>query len=131
MPQNLVDLEAQRSQILQQITELGDLRRGSITAITARCGKPNCHCHQPHHPGHGPNFRLTRKVRGKTVSESFPSPAAFRKAEREVAAFHRFQDLAQRFVEVNERICQLRPVEAEEAEGRQAEKKRRQPSSKR
>ncbi len=129
MPEILADLKAQRAQILQQIAQLGDLRRGSITAITARCGKANCHCHQPRHPGHGPNFRLTRKVQGKTVSETFPTSTALRKAQREVAEFHRFQRLAQRFVEVNEKICHLRPVEAEALQHREEEKKRRRPSS--
>lgn len=130
MPHTLDELERQRAGILQQIAELGDLRRGSITAITARCGKPNCHCHLPHHPGHGPNFRLTRKVRGKTVSETFPNPAALRKAQREVTEFHKFQQLAQAFVEVNEKLCRLRPVaEAAEGDRRGEEKKRPQPSS--
>jgi len=94
-----------------QILELGDFRSGSITAINGRCGKPNCHCHQPNQPGHGPNFRLTRKVDGKTVSESFSSAAELRKAQREVETFHRFRQLSQELLEVNETICQSRPVE--------------------
>jgi hypothetical protein len=36
-----------------------------------------------------------------------------RKAEREVAEFRNFQRLSQEFVEVNFRICRLRPVEEE------------------
>jgi hypothetical protein len=94
-----------------QILELGDFRGGSITAIGGRCGKPNCRCHQPDQPGHGPNFRLTRKVNGKTVSESFASAADLRKAQREVETFHRFRQLSQELLEVNETICQARPVE--------------------
>lgn len=101
---------------------LGDLRTGSITAIRGRCGKPHCHCHRPKDPGHGPNYRLTRKVRGKTVSESFPSSAALRKAQREVAEFHRFRQLGQAFLEVNETICRRRPLE--EQNGSAQEKKR-------
>ena len=108
---SLEALEQQRSAILMQILELGDLRSGSITAIHGRCGKPTCHCHQPNHPGHGPNFRLTRKINGKTVSESFSSAAELRKAQREVAAFHRFRQLSQDLLAVNERICRARPVE--------------------
>jgi hypothetical protein len=54
-----------------QIRELGDFRSGSITAMSGRCGKPNCRCHRPNQPGQGPNFCLTRKVEGKTVSETF------------------------------------------------------------
>ena len=126
LPESLAALEQQRSRILTQILELGDFRSGSITAISGRCGKPNCRCHQPHQPGHGPNFRLTRKINGKTVSQSFPSASELRKAQREVEAFHRFRQLSQELLEVNERICRARPVvETLSPE----EKKRRKPSN--
>ena len=111
MPDSLTALEQKRSDILSQILELGDFRSGSITAINGRCGKPNCHCHRPNQPGHGPNFRLTRKISGKTVSESFSSAAELRKTQREVEAFHRFRQLSQELLEVNERICRARPVQ--------------------
>ena len=107
----LSTLEQQRADILMQILQLGDFRSGSITAIKGRCGKPTCHCHQPGQPGHGPNFRLTRKVNGKTISESFSSPTELRKAQREVQAFHRFRQLSQDLLEINERICRARPIE--------------------
>lgn len=128
MPESLSTLEQQRSSILTQIIELGDLRSGSITAINGRCGKPNCHCHQPGQPGHGPNFRLTRKIDGKTVSESFSSAAELRKAQREVDAFHRFRQLSQELLDVNEKICRARPVSDTLAP---EEKKRRKRSSRR
>jgi hypothetical protein len=110
VPDVLATLEQQRSSILEQILELGDFRSGSITAIQGRCGKPNCHCHQPNQPGHGPNFRLTRKVKGKTLSESFSSAVELLKAQHEVEAFHRFRQLSQQLLEVNEKICRARPV---------------------
>lgn len=110
MPDPLAALEQQRSSILMQILELGDFRSGSITAINGRCGKPNCRCHQPGQLGHGPNFRLTRKINSKSVSETFSSDVELRKAQREVAAFHRFRLLSQELLEVNEKICQARPV---------------------
>jgi len=97
--------------LLEEIRFLGDARPGSITATRGRCGNPRCHCHQPGDPGHGPNFRLTFKRGGKTVTESFPTEAARRKAEREIAAFRRWQQLSREFVEVNTEICQRRPVE--------------------
>ena len=111
MPESLADLEQCRASILSQILQLGDFRSGSITTIKGRCGKPNCHCHQPDQPGHGPNIRLTRKENGKTVSESFSSAAELRKVQREVEAFHRFRQLSQELLEANERICRARPVE--------------------
>ena len=81
MPESLAMLEQQRRAILSEILDLGDFRSGSITAISGRCGKPNCHCHRPGQPSHGPNYRLTRKVNGKTVSETFASPAEQRNVQ--------------------------------------------------
>ena len=126
LPDSLVALEQQRSSILMQILELGDFRSGSITAINGRCGKPNCHCHQPNQPGHGPNFRLTRKINGKSVSETFSSPVELRRAQREVGAFHRFRLLSQELLEINEKICRARPVADTLSP---EEKKRRKPST--
>ena len=111
MSEPLAALEQQRSSILTQILHMGDFRSGSITTISGRCGKPNCRCHLPNQPGHGPNFRLTRKVDGKTVSETFSTAAELRKAQREVEAYHRFRQLSQELLEVNERICRARPRE--------------------
>jgi hypothetical protein len=111
MPNSLPQLEAQRSDLFRQLAALGDFRRGSITTTSGRCGKPTCHCAQRNDPGHGPNFRLTRKIQGKTVTETFAAPAALRKAQQEVANFHLFQELCGQIVEVSERICAARPVE--------------------
>ena len=44
MPNDLANLETQRSKLLEEFLDLGDLRPGSITAVTRRCGKPSCHC---------------------------------------------------------------------------------------
>jgi len=128
MPDSLTELEHRRAAIAQQIAQLGDLRPGSITGTSGRCGKPSCRCHQPGQPVHGPNLRLTFKADGKTISESLPNPAAVRKAEREVAEFRNFQQLSHEFVEMNARICHLRPVEEEAPSAK--EKKRRKRSAK-
>ncbi|HXX22836.1 MAG TPA: DUF6788 family protein [Terriglobia bacterium] len=129
MPLSLPDLTQRREWVAQQVAQLGDLRPGCVTGTSGRCGKPGCRCHQPGEPPHGPNFRLTDKAEGKTISESLPTPAALRKAEREVAEFRRFQELSREFVETNTAICRLRPV-AEETPSAQ-EKKRRKRSGRR
>ena len=124
MPDSLPDLEADRAKLFHQMQTLGDFRTGSISAVIRRCGKPTCHCAQPHDPGHDPQFRLTRKADAKTVTESFSTPAAFRKAQREVAEFHRFQTLTADLITVNEKICRLRPTEPEQGDWTPQEKKR-------
>src|SRR5208283_4228550 len=127
MSEPLSALEKDRSAVLRQISHLSDLRPGSIVEVMGRCSKPNCHCAQPGDPGHGPHFRLTRKVKGKTVAQTLSSPAALRKAQREVAEFRKFQQLSAQLVEVNEALCQQRPLE-EEGPLSPAEKKRQMQS---
>jgi hypothetical protein len=123
MPDSLEALEARRSKLLEEFLSLGDLRPGSITAVTRRCGKPSCHCAKRNDPGHDPQFRLTRRVAGKTVTESFPNPTALRKAQQEVDEYHRFQKLSQDLVAINEKICPLRSVEQERSGWTDQEKK--------
>ena len=111
MPQSVDDLEKEREQLINKLSCLQDLRPGCITGIIRRCGKPTCHCAQPGDPGHGPTLRLTYKTEGKTISEYLPTPAAVSKAEREIGEFRRYQQISREFVEVNEKLCRLRPVQ--------------------
>src|SRR6266567_4150816 len=124
MPNSLLELEAERSKVLRQLTTLGDLRTGSICAVPRRCGKPTCHCAKPNDPGHDPQIRLTRKVDGRTVAESFPSPSAWRKAQGEIDEYHRFQKLSAELIAINEKICMQRPLESESDAWTPEEKKR-------
>ncbi len=128
MSESLAELETRRVAIQSQFMELGDMRSGSITGTSGRCGNPRCHCHRSGGPRHGPYYRLTCKVEGKTITEAFTSPAELAKAQREVAEYHRFRDLGRRLLQVNEAICRLRPVEKPTLSSE--EKKRRKPSAK-
>jgi len=121
---SLAALEADRSKLLEQFLHLGDLRPGSMTAVVRRCGKPTCHCAKPDDPGHDPQIRLTRRVAGKTVTETFPNPPALRKAQQEIAEFHRFQELGEELVNINQKICELRPVELQRGGWTEQGKKR-------
>jgi len=123
MPQSLAELEATRTKLLRQFLTLADFRPGTVSARPRRCGKPKCRCAQPNSDGH-PQFRLLRKVKGKSVAESFPTPAALRKAAQEVSEYHRFRELIARLTAVNEQICSLRPAEPDETGWTEAEKKR-------
>jgi hypothetical protein len=124
MPESLPDLEAERAALLEQFLSLSDFRPGSITASVRRCGKPTCHCAKPNDPGHDPQFRMSRKVNGKTVNESFATPAALRKAQQEVAEFQRWQQLGQQLLAINQKICALRPV-AQKGSGWTPQEKKR------
>ena len=126
MSESLKALERKRAEVLQQMASLGDLRPGSLTTTQGKCGKAECCCKQPDHPGHGPHWRITYKVEGKTKSESLYEEAAIKKAEREIDEFRRFQQLSREFVDLSTRMCRARPAEAAEPQ----EKKRPTRSSK-
>lgn len=111
MPPSVNELEQERAKLITVMSRLHDLRPGCISGIVRRCGKPTCHCAQPGDPGHGPTLRLTYKSEGKTISEALPSPAAVRKAEREIGEFRKYQQISRNFIDVSEKICRLRPVE--------------------
>jgi len=66
---SLPELEAERDRLYAQLSAVGDFRRGSVSENYRKCGKPNCGCAQPDHPGHGPR-RLRRRDRQNVVDVS-------------------------------------------------------------
>ena len=104
---SLAELEGQRERLKLQLTELGDLRPGSLVERYRKCGKPNCHCAEPGQPGHGPSWSLTHDAKGKTVTRIIP--AGFVPQTREqIAEYQRLRSLTRNLVEVSERICDAR-----------------------
>src|ERR1700730_15023667 len=104
---SLSELEAQRERLKLQLSDLGDLRPGSLVERYRKCGKPNCHCAQPDEPGHGPSWSLTHDVKGKTTTKIIPK--AFVPQTREhTGEYQRLRHLTSDLVEVNEKICEAR-----------------------
>jgi hypothetical protein len=105
----LAGLEAERARLYAELSGVGDFRRGTLSAVFRKCGKPNCRCAQPGERGHGPQWNLTRWAGGKTVT-THPRPGPeLDKAEREAAQWERFRSLTGQIAEVNEAICDARP----------------------
>ena len=112
MEPSLAEIEQERRRLYQELAALDDFRRGSLTANYRGCGKPNCACADPAHPGHGPRYLLTMSQSGKTQAQQVAEGPELEKTRREVANYKRFRGLVQEIVEVNERICEARPVAA-------------------
>lgn len=104
-------LEAERGRLYQELSHIGHFRRGSINATYRRCGKPNCACTKPDHPGHGPRYLLTSKVSGKTCATEIRPGPVLEKVKQEVANHQKFKELIQDIIEVNEKICKIKDVE--------------------
>jgi len=109
---SLPELEAERDRLYAQLSTVGDFRRGSVSENYRKCGKPNCACAAPGHPGHGPQWNLTRRIGGKTVNVHLKPGPELDKARREVAEHQRFADLVEEVSAVSEAICAARPVTA-------------------
>ena len=109
-PDELAELERRRAELYAQLGLVGDFRRGSLNESFRKCGKPNCACAAPGHPGHGPQWNLTRKAEGRTRTVHLRPGPELEKARREVAEYERFRDLVGQITEVNEAICFARPA---------------------
>ena len=107
---DLAGLEAERARLYAELSGVGDFRRGTLSAVFRKCGKPNCRCAQPGQRGHGPQWNWARWAGGKTVT-THPRPGPeLDKAQREAAQWERFRSLAGQIEAVNEAICDARPA---------------------
>jgi hypothetical protein len=113
MPETIERLETRRTALLDRLAQTGDMRRGSITEVFRPCGKPTCCCAGADHPGHGPYYAFTTKVGGKTRTVQLRRGARLEKLEREVETYRQFRATSEEVVQVNEALCDLRPVPAQ------------------
>ncbi len=116
-PGELPELERRRAELYRELSRVGDFRPGSLNEVRRKCGKPNCACAAPGHPGHGPQYNLSRWAGGRTRTRHLRPGPELDKARRETAAYQRFRDLVGQVTEVNEAICDTRPVTPGEAGG--------------
>jgi hypothetical protein len=107
---SLPELEAERDRLYAQLSAVGDFRRGSVSEIYRRGGKPNCACAQPGHPGHGPRFLWTRSARGRGTVGRQLAAGEVSKVRREVTRHAEFAAICEQIAEVNEKICEARPA---------------------
>lgn len=121
MPKGLEQLQAEKLNLITELTQAGDMRRGSITEVFRRCGKDNCACAAADHDGHGPYYAYTVKVDAKTKTLQLRPGPLLSKLEREVDEYKKFRETADRVIEISEQICDARPV----ADATAQEKKRR------
>ncbi len=103
----LAELEGRREEIRAQMAAVGELRPGSLVEMYRKCGKANCRCAKPGHPGHGPSYIVTHKERGVTVTRTIPGDRV-NTAREQIAEHRRFRKLVQEFVAINEEICDAR-----------------------
>jgi hypothetical protein len=107
---SLPELEARRDRLYARLSAVGDFRRGSVSENYRKCGKANCACARPDHPGHGPRLLWTRTVRGRGTVGRQLAAGEVDKVRREVARHAEFAAICEQIAEVSEKICEARPV---------------------
>lgn len=110
MSKSIEDLEFLRDRLRDQLLEIGDFRPGTVYPRFRKCGKENCACAKPGHPGHGPQYLRTTAKGGKNRAQNLRMGSELEKALKEADNYQRFVRLCKELVEVNEQICELRPV---------------------
>ena len=110
MADTLEELEQRRSNLYQQMQALGDFRPGTISVNFRKCGKKRCACAQPGHPGHGPQYLWNTTRSGRSQAQNLRLGPELEKARQEVENHQVFLRLGRELVEVNEKICRLRPA---------------------
>ena len=98
---SLPELEAQRAWLSGQLAATGDFRRDTVSENYRRCGKPNCACARPEHPGHGPRYLWTRTVPGRGTRGRQLAPEEVDKVRRELVGYQQFGALSEQIAEVN------------------------------
>ena len=112
---SLPELDAERERLYAQLSAVGDFRRGSVSENYRKCGKPNCACAAPDHPGHGPRFLWTRTARGRGTVGRQLAAAEVDRVRREVARHADFAAISEQIAEVSEKICEARPATGTDA----------------
>ena len=113
------DLRRKRDQILEQIQSIDRLRRGSLSEqfFTRKV--------QGQEIRQGPYFVLQCYLKGCKCSERIPADQA-EQTKLDVANYQRFQELAEEFVQITDRITQ---VEGGHTHAKKNSSRRRLPKS--
>jgi len=110
MTDTLEELERKRSSLYQRMQAVGDFRPGTISVNFRKCGKRRCACAQPGHRGHGPQYLWNTTSGGRSRAQNLRLGPELEKVRQELENHQVFLRLSRELVEVNERICRLRPA---------------------
>lgn len=110
MSNSIGTLQNKRDELLKDIFSLEEFRRGTISVNYRKCGKPSCHCAKKDAKGHGPQYLWNATIAGKSVAKNLRIGTEVEKYLHETERYKRFMSLSEKLVEINEQLCDRRPV---------------------
>ena len=125
MDDTLTKLESTRRSLYRELEEIGDFRRGTISVNYRKCGKKNCICAKPGHPGHGPQYLWNTTKKGKSYAKNLKLGPELKKYMEEIANYRSFLKICDDIVQLNERICDLRAIPVVEEKNEEEDLKKK------
>ena len=110
------ELQNRRKELIDQLNNLGDFRRGMISVNYRKCGKKECWCAKEGAQGHGPQYLWNVRIKGKSVGKNLQLGPEVQKYLREIEGFKKFRSICEEIVTVNEQLCDARLPEQPEGE---------------
>jgi len=91
-------LETRIMKLKTELSQIGEMRPGSLSQQYSACQKRGCKCVDPVKPKkHGPFYQLSYSHRGKSTTQ-FVRPQFLSQVRRQLAAYKRFKTLTEEWV---------------------------------
>jgi len=101
-------LQGRITRIKKKLSQLGDLRPGTLSRQYNVCGNPTCRCKDPKDPKkHGPYYQLSYTYRGKSRTE-FVRKEVVQEEKRRIRNYAIFRLLTQEWIDLSIEIARLR-----------------------
>lgn len=95
-------LKLQRERILAELTQLQEIRRGSVVEQYVESTRPD-----GSKARRGPYFLYSYKEKGRTVSRRLTDREQVTRCRAQIHSFRRFQELTTQLLEIGQRISDL------------------------
>ena len=103
---------ARIKEIKKSLSELGEMRPGSLSQQYNVCGNPTCRCKDKKNPQkHGPYYQVSYSHKGRSTTE-FVKQDMLAENRRQLENFQAFKNLTAEWVDLSVTIAKLRKKEA-------------------
>ena len=103
--------QARIKEIQKILSEMGEMRPGSLSMQYNVCGNPSCRCKDKKNPKkHGPYYQLSYTHKGKSTTE-FVKAEKVDEVRQQIKNFREFKKLTDEWVDISVKIAKLRKKE--------------------
>ena len=104
--------QARIKEIQKTLSEMGEMRPGSLSMQYNVCGNPSCRCKDKKNPKkHGLYYQLSYTHKGKSTTE-FVKTEKVNEVRQQIQNFREFKKLTEEWVDLSVKIAKLRKKEA-------------------